>query len=91
MVNSGCENVCPARRPEPTLKHDVLGDGQNTLLEHGPNLVCKPVMHRGSAAGIGNKLDAKADFNECHRTHVKQIKQLASNESDDFALWFTPA
>jgi hypothetical protein len=69
------------------FEHDVLGDREHALLEHGPHLVRKPRVEFGATVGIGDQFNAKTDFGKGHRTHMEPFKRLPRDESKDFLLW----
>ena len=65
--------------------------GEDPLLEHRPHLVREPVIQFGATAGVGDKLDAEADFRERHRADIEQIERLRGDEGDHFGLGFRTA
>lgn len=67
---------------DPPPEHDVLGDGENPLLEGRSYRMREPIVQFGSSARIGDELDAEADFRKGYDAGVKQIEWLRSDERD---------
>ena len=76
---------------EPPPEHDVLGDGEDALLEHRPYLVREPIIEFGAPLGIRDEFDAETDFGEGHRTHIEKIERLCGDEGEDFTFWLGAA
>jgi len=68
------------------LQHDVFGDRENAVLEHRPEIVCKPVVDLHPAARIFQELDAETNFGKRHNAHVEKIDRLIGNEPRDVRI-----
>src|SRR5208283_1508237 len=76
---------------QPPFEHDVFGDGQDALLEHRPHPVREPIVECDALAGVGNKLNAEADFGETHSADIEFFECLLGDEGKHFRLGFWAA
>jgi hypothetical protein len=72
-------------------EHDVLGDSEDTLLEHWPHLMREPIIKLSAAIGIRDEFNTEPDFGEGHSTQIEKVKWLTCNEGYDFAFWLGAA
>ena len=63
-LRKGVPALAPLLDHEPPLEHDVFGDRERALLEHGTDFVSEPVHEFGAARGIGNEFDTEADLGQ---------------------------
>ena len=85
-LRKGVASLVAIFHQEPPLDHDFFRDRQNTLLEHGPYLVHKPVIEFGSLGRIGHNFDPAPYFSEGYRTDIKQFERLCGNECDHLTI-----
>lgn len=87
MIRSGCENVWPTVRPSSTRRtppeHDILGNFQHALIEHGPYFVLQPVTELGAATCIADGLDTEANLGKCDGADEQVLEPLARNEASN--------
>ena len=57
------------------------GVAENALLEHRPHLVCEPAVQFGAAAGVGDELNAEADFGEGHGADVELFERMRHHQA----------
>jgi len=72
---------------EPPLEHNVFGYRENTLLEHQPHLMRKPIIQLSPKVGVADEFNIKPDFGEGHRTHIEKFERLSGDEGEDFLFW----
>jgi hypothetical protein len=87
-LREGVAGLAAVLDQQPPLEHDVFGDGEHALVEHRAHFVREPVIELGAAAGVGDQLDAEADFGESHGADEEPIKRLCGNEGQHFWLGF---
>jgi hypothetical protein len=85
-LREGMPSLAAFLDQKPPFEHDLFCDGKDALLEHWPHLVRKPVIEFGALSGVGDKLNAEADFCESHGTYIELFKWMRSNEGEHFAL-----
>src|SRR5260370_39833850 len=72
---------------EPPLEHNVFGYRENTLLEHRPHLMRKPIIQLSAKVGVADEFNTKPDFGEGHRAHIEKFERLGGDEGEDFLFW----
>jgi hypothetical protein len=72
---------------QPPLEHDLLGDGQNRLLEHWPYFMRQPIIQLSAPACVGHQCNAESDFRQRDRADVMAFKRLSRNERNHLRLW----
>src|SRR5215831_18086290 len=79
------------RDEQSPFEHDDFGHREDALPEHGPHLVGQPVVEFRAARGVGDALNAEADFRKRDRADEKQVERLGRNEVHDlgFRFWTT--
>jgi hypothetical protein len=83
-LREGVAGLAAVFDQEPPFEHDVFADREHALLEHRPHLLREPVIEFGAAAGIGDALDAEADFGKAHRA---DIEKAGRNYTDEQRNW----
>src|SRR5438105_11682382 len=65
---------------ETPLEHDILGNFEYALFEHGPHSVQQPVIQFSAANRIADRLDAVADFGESDGAYEQLLERLAGDK-----------
>jgi hypothetical protein len=75
---------------KPPLEHNVFGNLENPFSEHGPDLICEPIIEIGAAIGLTDQLNAEANLGEGYSADVKLIKRTTGNERHNLLLRLGP-
>src|SRR5262249_45743268 len=70
-------------------EHDVFGNGERALHEHGAQFEFQPVVEFRPTTGVGDLFDTKTDLGKRDIAYVQQIKFLRCNEFEHprFRAW----
>ena len=62
---------------QPPLQHDVFGDIQNAILEHGPKLVIEPIVQLHPPVYVLYQFDSKTDLGKGYDADVEKFERLS--------------
>ena len=98
MVKGGCRNdqiglkksvtnLAASFNKKSPLEHDILGNVEHPLIEHGSNPITKPRIELRATYRIGRSFNTVTNFSERHGTDEQILKPLPLDEVLHARIW----
>jgi hypothetical protein len=87
-LREGVSGFAAFFQQNPPPEHDVFGNRQNSLLEHGAYRKRQPVFQFVPAGSFAQQFDAESELSERYSTDIKLMEWIAGNKRQHLWLWF---